>query len=278
MLVLSCVNCSFNALQYDNLGTAVGYCGEHRRVLNTPALTTCGRLFRKDLMLRSAEREQGFHEARFAPSAISSLTTGKVVNGAHTSSSTADLAALARDAVAAEVMQYGQLGSKIESLARLSMLPKARAEIGLTSLGRTYVRRCVERGGVWSSGLHLFWWVKSRVAEEPDIHVDDLRESQALPLSRQMDLARWSVVMLRLTFLSDVAEHAVGTKNPIRAARDLPEQAARATQSLSFRKLMRWVERGEGRRILDRALTQRAYERLSERVHREEDRAGALAR
>lgn len=267
MLALSCVNCAFNALQYDNVGTPVGYCAEHRRVLNTPSLITCGRLLRKDLMLRSAEREQALHEHVFTPAGISALATRKLVNGAHTSTAPADLAALHHDPVSAAVTQYGQLGSKIESLAQLSAMPGARAEIALTSLGRTYVRRCLQRGGAWTSGLHMFWWVKERIAEEPDIQVRDLRESRALSLSRQLDLARWSVVMLRLTFLSDIAEHAASTRDTVRKARHLPEQAALATQDLSFHKLLRWV-RTDGRKLLDEALPQRAYDRWSEKLHR----------
>ena len=269
MLPLSCINCSYNALQTDSVGMPVGYCVEHRCVLTTPTATTCGRLMRKDLMLQSAQRETLLHQTRFKPDRVLFLATGKATNGAHSSEDSADVAELARDPVGAAVTDYGQLGTKIHSLAQLSVMPGVRAEVGLASLGRTFVNRCVERGGKWTSGLHLFWWVKTRVADDPAIRVDDLRETRALPLGRQMDLARWSVVMLRLTFLSDVGQHAASTSDRIRRARDLPERAAEATVDLSFKKLMHWV-RKDGRKILDDALPQDEYVRRSQKLHRDE--------
>jgi hypothetical protein len=266
MLLLSCINCSFNALQYGNIGMQIGYCPEHGKVLRTPGLTTCGRLFRKDLTFTSAAREQERHELVFTPSAISLLTTRKVVNGGYTSASSADLAPLQGDDVAAVVAQYGELNAKIESLAALKSLPGARAEVALSSLSRTYVRRCFQRDKRWTSGLHLFWWVKERVALEPDLGLHDLRESRALPLDRQIDLAKWSIVMLRLTFLSDVGSCASGTHYRVRIVSNLAEEAASATGYLSLRKLMRWVER-EGKRKLDKALPEKTYVRLSRELH-----------
>ena len=269
MILLSCTNCAYNALQHDTVGTTVGYCTEHRRVLNTPGELTCGRQFRKDLPLASATRQQELHEVRFTPSTISSLMTRRPVNGAHTSSKNADLAPLAADPVGAAVTQYGRLDTKMESLAQLAVLPGARSHIALASLGRTYVRRCMARNGKWTSGLHIFWWVRKRIEEEPDVRVEDLRVTSAVPLGRQVDLARWSIVMLKLTFLADVGEHARDTSDRVRVTRDLLERAAEATGELSFRQLMRWV-RGEGRRILDAALPEDEYERRSRELHKDD--------
>lgn len=266
MLPLSCVNCAFNALQTDSVGTAVGYCVEHRSVLTTPSATTCGRLMRKDLMLKSAKVEQHYHQARYARDGVYELETGEATNGGSWSSKPSDLAPLMRDPVGAAVARYGELDTKIESLSQLSVMDGARAEIGLASLGRTYVNRCVENGGQWTSGLHVFWWIASRVAEEPKIELEDLRETRALPLGRQLDLARWSIVMLRLTFLSDVGQHARSGK--IRTVRDLPERAAEATGDLSFKKLMSWV-RKEGVTLLREALPESRYAKLSRELHRD---------
>lgn len=269
MLPLSCTNCAHNPLQHDAVGTSVGFCTVHRRVLNTPGELTCGQHFRKDLTLLSAKRQRDLHLMRFGAGTVSSLATRKPVNGAHTSTARADLSPLEADAVAAAVTDYGRLGSKIESLAQLSAMPGARADIALASLGRAYVDRCVERGGSWTSGLHLFWWVKARVAIEPDVRVDDLRTSSALPLGRQMDLARWSILMLRLAFLSDVGAHARSTHDRVRRAGNLVERAAEATGQLSFSRLMKWV-RSEGKKQIDDALPVAEYERRSLELHRDE--------
>ena len=91
MIPLSCVNCCFNGLQYDTVGTSFGYCTEHRKILHAPSALTCGRLLRKDLLLPSAQREQALHEQRYTPSAICSLRSKKAVNGEVTSGSESDL-------------------------------------------------------------------------------------------------------------------------------------------------------------------------------------------
>jgi hypothetical protein len=35
----------------------------------------------------------------------------------------------------------------------------------MLSLGRAYTNRCVERGGSWTSGIHLLWWTRRRLVE-----------------------------------------------------------------------------------------------------------------
>jgi hypothetical protein len=269
MLPLSCINCSFNGLQYDSVGTAVGYCTEHKRVLQTPSELTCGRLFRKDLPLVSAQREQRIHETRFTPSAISLLRNRELANGSSTSTSKSDLHVLQRDRVAAAVTNYGRLDTKIESLAQLSALDGARADIALLSLGRAYVRRCSARGGRWTSGLHLLWWIRSRLTTEPTIDIQDIRVETAISITRQIELAQWSILMLRLTVLSDLGSYATEEGHSVKSLSGLAEAAAIDTRELSVRKLQRWISTiGQGR--LHKALPEDEYERLSHELHRDE--------
>lgn len=264
---LSCVNCAYNGLQYDTLGTSIGYCTEHRRILLTPSELTCGRLFRKDLPLATATAEQQRHESRYSPSAISLLRTGKLANGSHSLDSKSEHHALRSDRVAKAVMDYGRLDTKIESLAQLSMLDGARADIALMSLGRTYVRRCTSRGGEWTSGLHLFWWIRARLTTEPTVAVTDIRVETALSLSRQIDLAKWAVLMLRLTVIADIGNYAKSHQT-LRHVNDLAERAAVETGELSFSKLYRWIQR-MGWDAVNKALPEDEYERLSTQLHKE---------
>lgn len=269
MLPLSCVNCSFNGLQYDSVGTAVGYCTEHKRILQTPSDLTCGRLFRKDLPLLSARREQQIHEVRFSPSAIYFLRSRELANGSSTSVSKSDLHILQRDRVAAAVTSYGRLDTKIESLAQLSALDGSRADIALLSLGRVYIRRCHERGGKWTSGLHLLWWIRNRLVIEPSIEVQDIRVETAIPIARQIELAQWSILMLRLTVISDLGSYAAEEGHSVKALADLAEAAAVETRELSFRKLLRWIT-SSGMRRVHKAISEDEYERLSRELHRDD--------
>lgn len=269
MLLVSCVNCCYNGLQYDTLGMVVGYCTEHKRVLRTPSDLTCGRLFRKDLPFPSAEQQQERHEAQFSPNAIYQLRRKTPANGELTSSGKNDLRPLENDSVALAVTSFGRLDTKIESLAQLSQLQGVRADIALLSLSRTYVRRCRARGGEWTSGLHLLWWTRARLAQEPSVQISDIRVETALPLDRQLELAKWSILMLRLTLLSDFGHHAAATQHTVRRLAPLVEQAAEAVPELSFRKLFKWVQRN-GPRLLESALPEAEYERLSLDLHREQ--------
>ena len=272
MRPLSCVNCSFNGLQYDLVGSPVGYCTEHKRILQTPSELTCGRLFRKDLPLLSARREQQIHEVLFSPAAIFILRSRKLANGSTTSASKADLHVLQQDRVAAAVTNYGRLDTKIESLAQLSSLDGARADIALLSLSRVYVRRCKARGGKWTSGLHLLWWIRSRLTSDPLVDFQDIRIEAATPIARRVELAKWSILMLRLTVLSDFGEYAKDEGHSVKSLSNLAEDAAVETQVLSFRKLMRWIST-TGKERIHRALPEDEYERLSQGLHRDE--AGA---
>jgi len=270
MIPLSCVNCCYNALQYDTLGMTFGYCTEHRRVLQSASELTCGRHLRKDLPIESARRERDLHQQRFSPAFVSVLRSRKRANGSYSSARAEDLAVLRRDTVADVVTDYGRLDAKIESLAQLRAMGGARSEIAMLSLSRSYVSRCVERQGQWTSGLHLLWWTRKRLAEEPVVEVEDFRVETPLPLTRQLDLAKWSILMLRLIFISDVGSYARANGSVVKRLSSLAEDAASATGSLSSHKLLRWVRRQATTRF-DSALPEHKYVELSRRLHRDQD-------
>jgi hypothetical protein len=269
MMLLSCLNCCHNPLQSDSLGTSVGYCTQHRLLLLVPSQLTCGRQFRKDLPAALAARERDLHERRFSPSRVVRLSEEKKpVNGGYTSTSSADLSALGEDPVTVAALEYGTLESKIMSLSQLRFLPGVRPELALLSLGRAFVNRCVHNKGKWTSGLHLVWWTRRRLLESPEVRYDDLRVESPVPLSRQVELARWSMLMMRLMLISDVASYAEKGDRMGRLA-SLAEQAAEETGALSPHKLLRWIER-KGDRLIDNVLPRRRYEELAAQLHKEE--------
>jgi len=266
MIPLSCVNCCHNPLQSDSLGTAFGFCTEHKRVLLAPSHLTCGRQLRKDLATRSARRESELHERRFTPQAPCRLSDGKIANGSQTTHQKADEARLASDPVGETVLEYGKLEKKIWSIAALRYVPGTRSELAMLSLGRAYTRRCVSRGGSWTSGVKLVWWSRRRLEEDPMIEATDLRGESPVPLARRVDLAKWSLIMMRLLFISDLGEYAGeadyrGHGNRIRRLSSLAERAAEATGDLSPRRLLQWVRR-EAAPQFDEALPADQYERL----------------
>lgn len=270
MIPLSCTNCCYNALQYDTIGTSFGFCTEHKKVLHAPSELTCGRLLRKDLLIPSARQQKELHREHYTPSAVCSIRTQKVVGRELASNNQRDLKTMRDDIVASVVADYGRLETKIVSLAQLKMLPGSRAELALLSLGRGYVGRCVERGGRWTSGLHLLWWTGAKLGEEPQVELKDLRVELPLPIARQVELAKWSIIMLRLTFVSDVGHHASTTRDRVSRLSRLAEDAALEVDTLSPAKLLRWINR-EGRKRFYSALPERTYERLREELHKSTD-------
>jgi len=274
MILSSCANCCFNPLQYGAVGTPVGYCTEHRLILNTSSELTCGRHLRKDLMLSSAERENQQHAQCFSADRVALLRTGESANGGYVRTRVADLDGLRSDPVASAVTEYGLLGTKIESLAQLRVIPGARAEIAMLSLGRSYVRRCVQRGGAWTSGIHLAWWTGRRLAEEPVLSVDDIRTEAPLPLNRRIDLAKWSIVVLRLVFVSDVALHARQAGHRFGRLANLAEEAAEETSALSARRLLAWASR-KGRARFDAVLPESGYIRISQHIREQSAACGS---
>jgi hypothetical protein len=266
MMLLSCVNCCHNPLQSDAVGTQYGYCTQHRRLLLVPAQLTCGRHLRKDLPIVSASNEREKHQRRFTPAAVVDLFGAKPspVNGGYTSASPADQANLADDKVSEIIFEYGELESKIASMAQLRVLEGARAELAMLSLGRGYVNWCVERNGSWMSGLHLLWWTRKRLASYPDVRGTDLRTASPLPIARQIGLAQWSIVMMRLLFISDVASYAPRQDRMGRLSK-LAELAAEGTREISPGRLVGWVAR-EALPAFDAVLPRSRYDRLAKQL------------
>lgn len=262
MLPLSCVNCCYNALQYDTIGTSYGYCVEFRSVLRSPESLTCGRLLRKDLLLDSAKVEAEIHCTKFSSEDVVFLRpNGLTPRKLHYVSN--DVAALATNPVSATVSEWGQLPTKFASLVALRQLPGPRAELARLSLSRSYVNRCMSRGGRWTSGIHLYGWTRKTLLDEPEITADDIRTELAIALERQISIAKWAILMLRLVFLSDLGFHADSAK--VRRLRLLPSLAAEATASLSYSALHNWVKR-EGTKLADRALSPSSMTRIQDRV------------
>jgi hypothetical protein len=180
-----------------------------------------------------------------------------------------DISLLSGNETTEAVTEYGNLGTKIESLAVLRKAPGVMAEVARLSLSRTYVDRCVARGGDWTSGVHLYWWTREQMTDEPEVRAEDIRVETRLSLARQVDIAKWAVVMLRLVFMSDIGHHA-SNHSRLAALRRMPERAAESTASLSFGKLIRWV-RKEGIKIADQALSKKRYVTLARELHKQRD-------
>lgn len=285
MSLLSCDNCWHNPLQYDLLGDEVGYCVRHRVVLRKPEATTCGRLLRKDLGLARANAVQQRHAEQFPRGEVSTLQREAKRHLPLWTSH--DTSALQADDIRAAVVDYGERDTKIESLAQLNALAKptgpdsVRAEIAVLSLGRGYVRTCVQRDGHWTSGLHLAWWLGRRLTEPPRIDLRDLRRESHLAASKErldrlLELAGWSILMLRLLFLDDLAQHEANDPTArvhhLGPLRDLPQRAALATGALSLSKLQRWMLR-TAKPAFEAALPPARYDALAKALHRPRDAA-----
>jgi hypothetical protein len=267
MTLESCQNCWFNGLQYGALGLSVGYCIRHRKVLNFADGTTCGMQVRKDLSLRRAREVATVHSEAFSENKIVRWMDNTELDS-DSSDSDKDLAVLRRDAVGNAVSNYGYLDAKIESLSQLGVMRTARSDVALMSLGRAYVSNCVNQGGSWTSGIHLYWWTKSRLADVPNVAVDDLRFVGSTQLARQTELTSWSIMMLRLSFVDDIVEYAGQEGDEIGRARGLLNQAAMAVSVFNVRKLGNWI-RKEIIPSLDAHLDYRRYSKMARELHKE---------
>lgn len=268
MIQFSCSNCCFNSLQYGSLGLSAGYCVEHRVVLRRADETTCGRHLRKDLLLDTAEDVQKAHRAIFDVGVIRFLRTkDSAMNGAKAVEESTTV--LETDAVGEVVSDYGALDSKNESLARLRSIPGARAELAVLSLGRTYVRRCKQRGGPWTSGLGLLWWARKRLDQEPVVMANDLRYQSAASQERQVELVAWSLVMLRLTFVADVGLLAPA-EDPVHQLRSIAESAAEASETPELPALIHWIHT-EGQQHFDKWLPKHRVKALRADLHKDSD-------
>lgn len=265
MKLHSCQNCWFNGLQYGSIGLSFGYCARHRKVLNLPDETTCGQHIRKDLGSRRAQEVSVHHSKLYDDNKIVRLTTGQEVD-TDTSAAAKDVNIIRKDTVGEAVVDYGFLDSKIESLAQLRVIQSPRSDIALTSLGRAYVQNCVRQGGRWTSGIHLFWWTKKRLAEVPQLRVDDIRYSGHIQLSRQTDLAAWSLMMFKLSLLDDIVDYASLQNDDLGRESGIANSAATAVPGFNVRKLSAWINR-ELIPALEARLNFERYSKLSRELH-----------
>lgn len=267
MIPLSCSNCSYNALQYGSLGLSVGHCAEHGVVLRRADETTCARHLRKDLGRESREQAHLAHGRSYPLDVVQSVHTAAPV-ATELEFVDPDTQTLESDVVGSAVADYGALGSKIATLAQLKTIPGVRAELALLSLGRAYVRRCVMRQGPWTSGLHLLWWSRQRLADAPDVRISDIRRQTAARLERQAELAAWSVVILRLRLIADVAASAPKEEG-IFPLVDLIEAAAEASETPDLPTLLQWLK-GEGARRVEGAFPVERYKWWRTELHKSE--------
>lgn len=273
MKLQSCQNCWFNGLQYGALGLAVGYCSVHKKILNVANGTTCSFHLRKDLSISRAREVSEVHQKHYANSCIIRIVDAGCYES-DVSDSDKDKDHLRKDSVADAVIDYGELGSTIESLAQLKAISGARAELAMLSLGRAYVANCISRNGKWTSGLHMYWWSRSRLADIPEIKVEDLRSVGATNLSRQSDLTSWSLVMLRLTFIEDITTYAGQQDDPLGKVHSLTEQAALAINTFNLRTLKKWLKT-EAAPQLDAKLSQARYAKLAKKLHKDRENSDA---
>ncbi len=272
--LISCANCWYNPLQAGSLGSTFGYCVRHRVILRRPDETTCAWLTRKDLLLPSAQAEQQIHQRLFGPDTnLKVITTREAAGSALYQQENAGV--LNGDRVVNLVTEYGDLDTKVESLAQLRATRGPRAELAMLSLARGYTGRCVSRDGTWTAGLHLVWWTRNKLEEDPSplITLEELRLQLPVSLKRQIELVQWSLVMLRLSFISDIGYHALPHKDPVGSLASLAEDAAAAIGTVSLRKLRPWIKKTALPRF-DEVLGFARYKKLARELHRDPDDMG----
>lgn len=262
-VLASCANCWHNALQHGSVGLSMGFCTEQRVVLLRPEETTCAKHLRKDLLLDSAQAFSERHQQVYScPHQVQKLADQEPVEASDYIEASA--AFIRHDKVAEAVADYGEYGTKIESLAQLRALGTFRAELAMLTLGRAYSRRCIQRGGHWTSGLHLLWWTKRRLQESqpPEPEPSDFRYQTAGSLDRQVELASWSLMMSRLVFLSDLGAYALAEDDPVGRLRGIAEQAAAETEIPGKKRLLRWIKK-VGLPIIEGAISEGRYREMA---------------
>lgn len=264
---ISCSNCWFNPLQSGSAGLSAGYCVEHKVLLRQSEQTTCARHVRKDLLYDSAVQQNELHRRRYGrDDGVQLVLDSEPVNNGSFVDTDVDF--LRRDAIGALVADYGEYGAKVESLAQLRSMRRLRAELAMLSLGRAYTHRCVTRGGRWTSGIHLVWWTRERLMTDPtpEVAPEDLRYQEMIGLKRQVELARWWLLMFRLVFVSDVGRHAHIEGDAVGDLRGLAEAAAAETMIPSPSKLRAWVKK-RAVPMIEACLPESRYRRLAEELH-----------
>lgn len=263
----ACSNCWFNGLQSGSIGMSVGFCTEYKVVLRQADDTTCARHTRKDLMLESALREKEHHKRTFTRvDGVQLVADGSPTDNGECVSDDVDF--LRRDHIASIVADYGEFGTKIESLAQLRVLKTFGSELALLSLARAYTNRCFVRDKKWTSGIHLFWWTRERLESDriPQVGPTDLRYRTSATLKDQQELASWWLVMLRLILIADVAWYARACGDQVGKLADLPEVASSAIQQPSIDKLATWIKR-HGMPIIDDVFPRQRYSELANQLH-----------
>lgn len=266
MIPLSCVNCCHNPLQTGSVGYPVGYCTRLRVTLLAPSQTTCGALQRKDLQRERADGERKLHARKFSPFHVFDLATRKRTEAIEKAPHPVEAA----DPVIREVMDYGVV-SKIATLASLRTMSGARAELAVSSLGRSYFANCMRRSRTWTAGLHLAWWMLRGLTEQPKIEITDLRQESSQTLDERVELAKWFVVSARLMLLLDVAHASRNQKG----ANGVPRLAPLIIES--FVKvpagkgglLLRFL--GQRRHKFEAALPEKHYAALANELHKDGD-------
>ncbi|WP_155820248.1 hypothetical protein [Komagataeibacter europaeus] len=269
MTLQYCQNCWFNGLQFGALGLAVGYCARHKKILNAPDSTTCGQQIRKDLGLSRAQAVSVIHSEQFDQNKIVRWIDNIEVKS-DTSISSRDNNILRTDIVAEAVTDYGNLDSKIESLSQLKALSlkTARADVAFVSLGRSYVRNCIRNGGKWISGIHLYWWTKRRLAHVPDIAIEELRFLGSAQITRQIDLTKWSIIMLKLTLVDDIVQYSRESNDELGSTPGLLDYVADHISTFNVRRLSLFI-RKEIIPLLDSHLNYDRYQEISRELHKD---------
>lgn len=276
----SCANCWYNGLQYDSIGLRVGYCTRHEVILRQADHSTCGQQHRKDLLQISATRASKRQSETFPAYEVVRID-GQPFNGA-AGSYISKTRTLLTDSVASLVAEY-RTQPRIATFAQLRRTTGARAELALTSLGRAYVDNCVKNDQKWTSGINILWWVRERCISEPEpiIQYDqDIRYELPVSPERHIAIAKSSLLMLRLLFLSDMGRHAATspqkeegspiiktTSEAITQLETLADDAAEEAGP-ELADLKNWIQDIALNRI-DAALPRENYEQIQRELHRE---------
>jgi hypothetical protein len=276
----SCANCWHNALQYDSVGLRLGYCTRHQVVLRQADHSTCGQQRRKDLLYASAARASA-HQCEAFPAYEVVRVDGQQLNGTAGAYVSKDRS-LFTDQVAATVAEY-RLQPRIATFAQLRRTTGGRAELALVSLGRAYVDNCMAFDGKWTSGVNIMWWVKERCVREPEPNLrydQDIRYELPVSPERQLELAKWSLLMLRLIFLSDMGRHATNSSQQSDGTQVIREtsQAVQQLESLAddaadaagteLTPLQGWIQ-DIGLKRIDAALPKENYEAIQQELHKD---------
>ncbi|MCA9639387.1 MAG: hypothetical protein KC492_01805, partial [Myxococcales bacterium] len=160
---------------------------------------------RKDLSLSSAVAlQQRMMEARGTDDVQWTTSPGQP---AHEAIDT-DVSRLEADTVGRILIEDGVFGSAITTLAQLRRWTSARTEIAFLSRARTYTRNCAQSDQRWTSAIHLWHWTRDQLDAPVHLAVADFRAAAPCGIREQEELGAWSIVMLRLTLLDDIADAA----------------------------------------------------------------------